>query len=349
MILEVVRADGQRTWHRLTTTPLTVGRGFANDLILDDPYVDARHARIAVDESGAVVIEDLGSVNGLVAETMTLRGAIPVRPGVEVRLGRTTLRFRDADESVAPALIDERPNELVSPPASARTPLRTAPAARRPVPLAQWATTTAGRLSIAVVAIAAFALNAWLGSSARSGASAVFGGAFAFTFAAALWVAMWAVASRVVTQRFHYLAHFAVAAAAALVGLGWTILDEWLSFFFPDTPLSALLSLAVSFVVLVALIAGHLSLASNMPPRRRWRTGLVVAGTAFAVASLAALAQDESFSDIPKFSGVLKPVAPAWLPTTTIDDFGGVMRQVKQDVDELAAEQAVEQAKRGTR
>ena len=50
MILEVVHPSGTRTWHRLGDRPVTLGRGLANDLILDDPYVDARHARIAVDE-----------------------------------------------------------------------------------------------------------------------------------------------------------------------------------------------------------------------------------------------------------------------------------------------------------
>lgn len=30
----------------------------------DDPYVSSRHARVSVDESGSVWVEDLGSTNG---------------------------------------------------------------------------------------------------------------------------------------------------------------------------------------------------------------------------------------------------------------------------------------------
>ncbi|HEV2148502.1 MAG TPA: FHA domain-containing protein, partial [Longimicrobiaceae bacterium] len=77
MILEVVGERGERTRLRLGSLPLTVGRGPGNDLILDDPYVDGRHARIGPDEAGVLVVEDLGSVNGLVT---------PGRPGRAARV-----------------------------------------------------------------------------------------------------------------------------------------------------------------------------------------------------------------------------------------------------------------------
>src|SRR5687767_5337518 len=106
MILEVVHPGGARSWHRLGDAPVTVGRGLANDVILDDPYVDGRHARIAIDESGTPLIEDLGSVNGLIADYSKVSGRVPVRPGAEIRVGRTMLRFRDSDEPVSPAIVD---------------------------------------------------------------------------------------------------------------------------------------------------------------------------------------------------------------------------------------------------
>ena len=45
--------------------PVTVGRAYTNQLILDDPYVCPAHAVIECDEQGAVRVRDLGSVNGL--------------------------------------------------------------------------------------------------------------------------------------------------------------------------------------------------------------------------------------------------------------------------------------------
>jgi pSer/pThr/pTyr-binding forkhead associated (FHA) protein len=218
MILEVLHPSGIRTWHRLGDLPITVGRALANDLILDDPYVDARHARIALDESGAPLIEDLGSVNGLVANDGRLEGRVPVQPGAEIRVGRTILRFRDPDEPVAPALVD-----AAAVPKPRATPLTLIPmsASRRrrmrvSAILARWATTTGGRLAVAALAVGAVAIYSWLGSSERSSGSDAFFAALAFAAVISLWAGIWAVASRVSVQRFHFVGHVAVVAVVTL-------------------------------------------------------------------------------------------------------------------------------------
>jgi hypothetical protein len=57
----------------------------------------------------------------------------------------------------------------------------------------------------------------------------------------------------------------------------------------------------------------------------------------FGIGGLAALAKDDEFSDVPTFSSALKPLPAAWLPTATVDEFGGVMREVRGEVDAAAA------------
>lgn len=335
MILEVLHPSGTRTWHRLGDRPVTVGRGLANDLILDDPYVDARHARIGVDESGTPLIEDLGSVNGLVANDVRLSGGVPVLPGTEIRVGHTMLRFRDADEPVAAALVD-------SPPPSPRPVLTDDVRLSRPTraravaTIARWAGTTLGRLAVAAVAASAIALYSWLGSSERSGASGALTAALGFAAMISLWSGVWAVASRVSVQRFHFVGHLAVASLVTLGALAWTMAAEWLSFFFPDASLADVLSIAIGFLLLSALVAGHLSLASGLSRKRQWRTGFAVAGAALLIGGLVTLTEEDSFSDVPTFSGVVKPVASEWLPTASVDEFGGVMAKLKEQVDEMA-------------
>jgi hypothetical protein len=342
LILEVLHGHGARTRHRLDALPLTVGRALTNDIVLDDAYVDARHARITRDESGALQVEDLGSVNGLVAGGRR-QGSLPVQPGSELRVGRTTLRFRDPDEPVPPPLVDELPGQTAPTPAAAdggpRVGATPGFAARRaPAALALWvATTNRGRLLLAAGATVAFAIYTWLGSSERSSASDVFSTALGFVTLTSMWAGIWAVASRAVVRRFEFLGHFAVASAVALAGLAWTIAEGWASFLFPDTALTTVLSTAPALALLAALIAGHLALASTLPRRRQWRAALIVTGTVVAIAGLAALTSEEEFTDVPTFSAALKPVPTRWLPTKSIDDFGGVMRELKEDVDEMAA------------
>ena len=335
MILEVVHPSGARSWHRLGDRPVTVGRGLGNDLILDDPYVDARHARIGVDALGAPRIEDLGSVNGLVANHVKLSGEVPVLPGTEIRVGRTTLRFRDADEPVPAALVD---TSLPALPAIVTDDVRLVPPrrARTADKIAGWTRTTLGGLTIATVAASSIALYSWLGSSERSSASGALFAALGFAVAISLWSGIWAVASRVSVQRFHFVGHMAVASLVTLGGLAWTMAAEWLSFFFPDAGLGDVMSIGIGVLLLTALVAGHLSLASGLSRKRQWRTGIAVAGGALLIAGLATLVEEDTFTDVPTFSGVVKPVASDWLPTETVEEFGGVMVKLKEQVDEMA-------------
>lgn len=336
MILEVVHPGGSRSWHRLGDAPVTLGRGLANDVILDDPYVDARHARIAVDESGAPLIEDLGSVNGLIADYSRVSGRLPLRPGAEIRVGRTMLRFRDSEEPVSPAIVDVS----FAPPAAVRpAALPTGGPTRRTgvvATVADRARTTWARLLIVGVAALAVALYSWLGSSERSSTSEALYAALAFAAMIAIWAGIWAVGSRVIVQRFHFVGHMAVASLVTLGGLAWTMAAEWLSFFFPDASIGDVLSIGIGMVMLAVLVAGHLGLATNFSRTRQWRTGFAVAGAALLIGGLAALAEEEAFTDIPTFSGVVKPVGSDWLPTATVDEFGGVMATLKEQVDEMA-------------
>jgi pSer/pThr/pTyr-binding forkhead associated (FHA) protein len=335
MILEVVHSGGARTWHRLGDAPVTVGRGLANDLILDDPYVDARHARIAVDDTGAPVIEDLGSVNGLIADHMRLSGRVTLRPGAEVRVGRTLLRFRDPDEPVSPALVDAitvpAPTAPITPPA-----VQLRRRARVRATIARSARTTWGRMLTVAAAAFAFALYRWASSSGRASASEALYAALGFAAVVAVWAGIWAVASRASVQRFQFVAHMAVVAVVTLVGLAWTLAAEWLSFFFPDASLADVLSVGVGLLMLAALVAGHLAFATGFSRPRRWRTGFVVAGVALLIGGLAALTEEDSFTDVPTFSGVVKPVGSDWLPTETVEEFGSVMETLKEQVDEMA-------------
>jgi hypothetical protein len=72
----------------------TIGRGSGNLVALSDPKVSRQHARIEV-VGGQGVVEDLGSTNGTYVNEQRLaaRGRRALKPGDQVRVGDTTLRF----------------------------------------------------------------------------------------------------------------------------------------------------------------------------------------------------------------------------------------------------------------
>jgi hypothetical protein len=321
MILEVVHPDGTRTRHRIDGAPLTIGRALANDVILDDPYVDPTHARLSLD-GDQLLIEDLGSVNGVVSRDERLFSPVIARPGDSVRLGRTTLRLRDPNESLPPALPDG--------------PARSAAPAPRRTNLVGLATTTGGGLVLAAVTLTALGLNTWFGSSARSSAGDAVGDVLGYAALVAIWAGLWSIASRIILHQFRFFGHVAVVSALVFVALVWSVAESWLSFFFPDARLLTVLAFLFGLALIGALVIGHLGLASTMPRRRRWRAGAIVSGALLAITALVSFTKDDSFSDVPKFAGEVKPVAPAVIPTKSIDQFESMTQGLKTQVDQLA-------------
>jgi pSer/pThr/pTyr-binding forkhead associated (FHA) protein len=75
---------------------LTVGRNQAAGLRLEDPGSSRLHARVRLAGSGLATVEDLGSKNGLRLNGRSVeQGPEPLRPGDELLIGTTRLRFVD--------------------------------------------------------------------------------------------------------------------------------------------------------------------------------------------------------------------------------------------------------------
>ena len=82
-----------------------IGRSNGCDVVIDDPTVSRRHARVTVDGAGLrPVIVDLGSLNGTVVAGRATRASTRVPTRASVRLGATCLQWRAPVED-APAAV----------------------------------------------------------------------------------------------------------------------------------------------------------------------------------------------------------------------------------------------------
>lgn len=77
----------------LGSTPILIGRAPECTLVLDDDYASNRHARV-FEREGEWMVEDLGSTNGTLVSDRRIEGAVPFRPGAQVRIGRTEIELR---------------------------------------------------------------------------------------------------------------------------------------------------------------------------------------------------------------------------------------------------------------
>lgn len=319
LIVEVLdaRSGEVRAWHRLEGETLALGRAYDNDVVLDDPYVEAHHARIERDDVGTFVLRDLGSVNGLLDPGGIRQAALPATPGTTACLGHTTIRFQDTEAAIAPAIPDRH-------------------GPRKGVRLPAWVDTPVGQLGISAVAFLVILWSSWLDTYQRSATGDLTDLALGMMIVITLWAGIWSVAGRVVTHRFRFLGHLAIVYAILGVLVVWDAISEWLAFVFPDNPLSKPLSIAVVLLLIGVLVAAHLALASAMPRRRRWTAAAVTCVILFAIGTVTTLAERKPFSDVPEFAATLKPLPTSLLPTHRLASFNAVEDNLQRQVDALA-------------
>jgi len=70
----------------LEKSELVIGRDQGNDIVIIDPEVSRRHARVFL-QGGSYVIEDLGSTNGTYVNGQRLTGPYVLRSGELINLG----------------------------------------------------------------------------------------------------------------------------------------------------------------------------------------------------------------------------------------------------------------------
>jgi predicted component of type VI protein secretion system len=70
----------------LTLKEMTIGRDIGNHIVINDPEMSRRHARL-VAQAGGYVLEDLGSTNGSFINGQRLMGPHLLRPGEQVMFG----------------------------------------------------------------------------------------------------------------------------------------------------------------------------------------------------------------------------------------------------------------------
>ena len=71
--------------------PVVVGRSPSSDVVVDEPFVSATHARFTL-QGPALVLEDLGSTNGTLVNGHLIGQPVTLRDTDEVQIGDTIMR-----------------------------------------------------------------------------------------------------------------------------------------------------------------------------------------------------------------------------------------------------------------
>jgi hypothetical protein len=318
LIIEVLnpRTGAVTSRRRVAAMPFTIGRALDNALVLEDPHVDARHAVLMTDDAtGDVVAVDQGSVNGIQTIDQQRAERVRVRSGAEIRVGRTTLRFRDEADPIAPAI-----------------PLHGAA-----LPVGPHVSVLPG-LAFFVAVFVLVGWLEWLDTTNRAGTIDALQTGLGLAVATSIWAGIWALVARAVIHQGRFLTHLAIASGLTLLTMVLGAADEWVAFLWPDARAWSFLSTTASLVLLSASVAFHLANASLLSSARRWRAGAFVSVMFVALFGLFALADDDAFTDVPTFSARIETLRPSLVPKLDPAGLREVHAALRADVDKFVEE-----------
>ncbi len=317
IFLEVLDGDAVHARHRLERFPVTVGRGYTNDIILDDPKVSASHLRVERTGDGKLVVRDVGSHNGTFrVEPWTRLAELELVDDARVAVGDTVLRFRGRSHPVEDTRV---------------TAIPLAPRGRvfeRPFAFP-------AMLALAVVA---FLLQEYLSNYQKTDWGSLTLAVLVPVVTAFIWAGVWAVASKVARRQFHFGAHGTIASLALLGLLSLPLLLGTVVYGLALGPWVRWLYLLGYLGWMGCVFFWHVRYVSRAEPKR---LALMLAGVlvCFGVLTqLDSLLGDEDFSSSLDFDRTLLPPAFRMASAKPVDAFFEDTQELQKKVDALAKE-----------
>jgi hypothetical protein len=291
---------------RFTGSEVRIGRGYHNDVIVDDPYVASGHVRLFRDEVGRLVAEDIGTENGIFVDRDRTRHQRIVIDGERpIRIGRTDVRIREANHLV--------PRERTGRPERHTLPVVLA-------------------VALGLVNLGLEAASLWSAETVEPRVSYYLWPLLAVAMVMTTWVSIWAFLSRVLSGRAHFGRNLVIALSGLLAVLLFNELARFCAF-----ALSWSAPVAYAYVALTAIIAlvcfFHLR---EVSPLRLKLKGAAVATLFTLIVGAQVLKQSEAFQDsgpqitLPR----LLPPALRLVPVQNENAFFAVIEQLKTKLDD---------------
>jgi hypothetical protein len=304
------RQRNVETRHRCFGPLIRIGRSYDNDVVLDDPYVAPQHLRILRDdETGALVAEDLGSENGLLADRGERRDRIVLDGDRAIRIGHTTLRIRDAAYAVAA----ERPVE---------------PQKRL------WPYALAVGAAILAIEIASL----WLGETAEPKITRYLTPLLILSLASLGWIGGWALLARIFAGQARFERNLMIALSGLLA---YSLYDEFVEFtaFSLSWRLLSTYQYVGSLCILAVTCFHHLR---EIGPTRLWLKGGILAGLVCLAVATQTLRQSEAGFGYgsPVTTHRLLPPGLRLAPLKSEDAFFADVEKLKRRLDRARSEES---------
>lgn len=308
--IEILGRDGDvAARHPVHRWPVTAGRGYDADVIIDDPFVAPLHVRIEPAAiGGRFRVADLQSVNGIALLPSEQRvAAAEAGPDDVVRLGRTQLRIRTPSYAVRPEVT-----------------LRAVAFYRRPRAF----------MAMAAALLAITVWNAWIMTTSQEERAFLVFPALMVCTGVGVWISVWSLVGRTVGGRANFTAHgFVACAALAALALSDTLF-EYLSFGF-SARWPGYVGTAATVALFAYMFYRHLRLNSRAPRRRLGIVATAVSLAAYGAVAGIEMAGESGRDGAQRYSETLKPPAFLWVRGVAPEEFLTDAGRLKRKVDAL--------------
>ena len=300
LILEIRKhgSDDDVLHVTFTKFPVSLGRGFDNDVILSDPYISPQHLQIEYDGKTCIV-NDYGSENGFAVNNLSQPGRrATVKSGDAIHIGQTEILIYKPEHPVAATIPLMKDNPIFAWVAQ---------------PLSVWGCFL---LALAVTLCWAY-LEIW----AEEEGLALAGFAAGTLGIIVLWSAIWSVAGRLTHRRAHFRSHIALICLYLTAGtIAWYI-EAYIDFLTNENWFSQMTTYGINFVLLGFLLYGSFTLATKLPQRRRMISAGFFSFGIVAGVFLFGLVGAKNFNQQPLYPATLEPYLSQLAPADTVDKF----------------------------
>lgn len=318
IVLEVLEKSGKvRERLRLGSFPVTIGRAYDNDIILDDEYVSPRHLLIERDEQGALRAVDLNSENGLYQIPSLQRvDALAIATDNQLLVGGTHIRIRRTDFAVAPTALANRRRK------SAQNML------------------ASGRLFMPVLLTVAgmLLLQKYFQTFHKIKYQELILETLSPLLALLIWAGIWAFIGRILGHRAAFFAHANMVLLALLFLFGLDGFTDYYSFAFSATASSKWIEALALTLAGGVLLYGHLQLATQLRRKRVALTSGLVVGGLLGIILFSNHVSDAQFNSNLSYPTALKPPSGIAGRPLSPEAFFSRAEKMKQQLDKARLE-----------
>jgi hypothetical protein len=306
--IEVLSRNGEiRSRHRVDALPIRLGRGYDNDVIIDDPHTAAQHATIEQADDGSLQVRDLGSGNGIVHDVKR-HAALRLDGDTVFRLGHTSVRVRGADFPVAAERADNTNHG--------------------------WEGWPPALVGVALIALAVLT-ETWLTDFNKSAAIPFLLAVARAIGVGLIWAGTWALANRLFDGRARLGRHLFIAGSGMVALQLWGYLHAAVAFTFSLDSLASFAS-HISLMMAVGIVMFHAVTIKPCHPRRLVVLGVLVSLFGSGYMLMSNYQRFGQFDDNLYMSQLLPPILRI-SPNHSVKQFFDDAARLKAQADEDSA------------